>query len=121
MSVPMTLTCRRVTRSAALESRARELSERLQRFCTRITACHVTVEGAVDHAGNIAAYGAKFHVSVAGAQIHADSGQHRGAGQRDACMALRDAYENARRQLEDLNWHRAQWRNSEGALSRHKQ
>jgi len=97
----MTMTFRHIDRSGALEARARELGERLRRYNSGITQCHLTVEGAVDHGADGSSYRVKIHLSVPGAQIHADSGQH-GTGHRDVYIALRDAYSSARRQLQDL-------------------
>jgi hypothetical protein len=45
MRSPMTLTFRHTDHSSALEARARELGQRLQRYGERITQCHMTVEG----------------------------------------------------------------------------
>jgi len=98
----MTMTFRHIDRSGALESRARELGERLRRFHSGITQCHVTVEGGVDHRADGSSYAVKIHLSVPGAQIHADSGRHDGTVHRDVYIALRDAYSSARRQLQDL-------------------
>jgi hypothetical protein len=39
---------------------------------------------------------------VPGAQIHADSLHIDGAGHKDIYLALRDAFNNAKRQLQDL-------------------
>jgi ribosome-associated translation inhibitor RaiA len=101
-AMQMTMTFRHIDRSGALESRARELGERLRRYHSGITLCHVTVEGAVDHRAGGSNYAVRIHLSVPGAQIHADSGHHDGMVQRDVYIALRDAYASARRQLQDL-------------------
>jgi ribosome-associated translation inhibitor RaiA len=100
--VQMTMTFRHIDRSGALEARARELGERLRRYNSGITQCHLTVEGGVDHYADGSSYTVKIHLSVPGAQIHADSGHHDGTGHRDVYIALRDAYSSARRQLQDL-------------------
>jgi hypothetical protein len=60
----------------------------------------VSVVGGLDEpVGSVAA---KIHVSVPGAQIHADSVNRDGVGHTDVFLALRDAYDSARRQLRDL-------------------
>jgi len=100
MSSTLTLTFRHIERSGALEARAREFGERLRRSHDRISHCHITVLGESGDGGF--AIGVKIHVSVPGAQIHADGVAPDGAQPQDVFIALRDAYESARRQLLDL-------------------
>jgi hypothetical protein len=85
-----------------LEARAREVGDRLQRDNEGITHCHVTIEGGLDDGADGASYAVKIHLSVPGAQIHADSTHQDGTGHRDVYVALRDACTSARRQLQDL-------------------
>jgi len=100
MRSPMTLTFRHTDHSSALEARARELGERLQRCGERITHCHMTIEGA--RSGN-APYSVQIDLAIPGAQIHADSLQIDGAGHKDIYLALREAFNNAKRQLQELH------------------
>jgi len=94
------LTFRNIERSGAVEARIREMSERLRRCHDRITYCHVTVLGGLNEAvGTVAV---KIHLSVPGAQVHADSVNPDGDRHTDVFLALRDAYDSARRQLRDL-------------------
>jgi ribosome-associated translation inhibitor RaiA len=44
----------------------------------------------------------KIHISVPGAQIHAESARQSNVGQAAINSPLRSAYENAKRQLEKL-------------------
>ena len=103
MSSPMTLTFRHLDHSSAFEARARELGQRLQRYGEPITLCHMTLEGthSAHHASG--SYNVHIALSIPGAQIHADSLQHDGAGHRDIYVALRDAFNNAKRQLQELH------------------
>jgi hypothetical protein len=94
------VTFRGIERSGAVEARIREIGERLQRCHDRITYCHISVLGGLGESGEAVA--AKIHVSVPGAQIHADSLTPNGAGNTDIFRALGSAYDNARRQLRDL-------------------
>jgi ribosome-associated translation inhibitor RaiA len=94
------VTFRGVERSGAVETRIREIGERLRRCHDRITHCHVSVVGGLDESGDTVA--AKIHVSVPGAQIHAESINPRDVGNTDVFRALRGAFDNARRQLRDL-------------------
>ena len=103
MHAPMTLTYRHIDQSDALNARARELTRRLQRFGERITQCHLTVEGRVGHQRKGGPYSVKIHLSVPGAEIHADSLHGDGTRHSDVYSALRGAFNNAKRQLQDLN------------------
>jgi sigma 54 modulation/S30EA-like ribosomal protein len=101
MQSPVTVNFRHIERSGELEARVREIGERLRRYGGGTTCCRVTVEGSVDGTG-VARFAVSIHLSVPGAQIHADSVQHDGSGHRDVYVALRDVYGCARRQLQDL-------------------
>lgn len=103
MHAPMTVTYRHIDPSDALNARARELARRLQRFGGRITQCHLTVEGRVGRQRKGGPYSVKVHLSVPGAEIHADSLHGGGSRHNDVYSALRGVFNNAKRQLQDLN------------------
>jgi hypothetical protein len=103
MSSPLTLTFRHVPRSGALEASARDVGGRLQRLNDRMTACHIVFEGTPETARDVP-FRVKIHVSVPGAQIHAESARHADVSQAAIHSPLHSAYENAKRQLEKLNW-----------------
>jgi len=100
MTAPITLTFRHLPRSGALESSARDIGNRLQQLHQRMTACHIVLEGNADSPGADGPYQVKIHVSVPGAQIHAQSAF--ADPHTEARNALHSAYENAKRQLEKL-------------------
>lgn len=106
MTAAVTLTFRHLPRSGGLESAARAIGQRLQELHHRMTACHIVLEGTTATPAAVSgAYEVKIHMSVPGAQIHAESGP------RDRYVegrsALDMAYENAKRQLERLkSYHR---------------
>ena len=106
MSLPVTLTFRHLPRSAALEASAREVGERLQRLNDGMTACHIVFEGAPEASGGVP-FRVKIHVSVPGAQIHAESLRQPEEGRTAAHTPLRSAYENAKRQLAKLKQSRS--------------
>jgi Sigma 54 modulation protein / S30EA ribosomal protein len=101
MSLPLTLTFRHLPRSGALEASARDVGDRLQRLNEGMTACHIVFEGIPEPAGGVS-FRVKIHVSVPGAQIHAESAQPAEEGQTASHSPLRSAYENAKRQLAKL-------------------
>jgi hypothetical protein len=101
-----TITFRHIDRSGPLEDRARKLASRLERFSERIMQCQMTLQGPVDRHDGGAPFLVKIDLTVPGAQIHADSLHVDGAGHRDIYLALRDAFNNAKRQLQDLHRNR---------------
>jgi len=103
-----TITFRHIDHSGALEDRAQKLGSRLGRFSERIMQCHITLEGPGDRRDGGAPYLVKIDLTVPGAQIHADSLHADGAGHKDIYIALRDAFNNAKRQLQGL--HRDRYR-----------
>ncbi len=101
-TLPITLTFRHLDRSGALEERARKLGSRLGRFSDRITQCHMVLEGPAGGREGGALYCVKIDLTVPGAHIHADSLNADGRGHKDIYLALRDAFNNAKRQLQSL-------------------
>jgi hypothetical protein len=95
----LNVTFRRFERSGALDARIRDIAERLQRCDPRISQCHISVLGGAP--GDLTV-SVRIHLSVPGAQIHADSAGDGGLGNSDAFVALRKAYESARGQLRSL-------------------
>ena len=95
------LTFRGLPRSTGVECLAREVGERLREGAEQAGACRITLVGAVDTAGTVA-YSAKIHLSLPGAQLHADSENHPGGGHADIGAALRCAYDDARRQIDSF-------------------
>lgn len=100
------LTVRHISRTADLESRVRESVQRLERVDDRIAHCHLTVEGSEAGAADGARYAVKIDISIPGAQIHADSLHLDVAQQSDLNLALRAAFDDAKRQLRHLRWDR---------------
>jgi ribosome-associated translation inhibitor RaiA len=109
MSAPLTVTFRHLPRSGALEAAACEVGQRLQLLNDRMTGCHIVLEGDGASQTETRACVVKIHVSVPGAQIHAEGGSPPD-GAQDVRHALRAAYENAKRQLEKLNHFRTNHR-----------
>jgi len=96
----MTLTFKHVVRSTAVESFARELGQRLSRCHERIDGCHVTVQTHPAGTPQSPQFLVTIHLRLPWAEIHADNILPNGAGHADLQGALREAYDNARRQLD---------------------
>ncbi len=98
MSSPVTVTFRHLPRSGALEASACEVGGRLRRLHEGMTACHIVFEGTPEAAGGVP-FRVRIHLSVPGAQIHAESMRQPGNEPTVPHSPLRSAYENAQRQL----------------------
>jgi hypothetical protein len=98
----MTLAFRHIVRSGALDAHARELGSRLEKLGERVTQCHMTLEGllAADSGGF---YFVKIELAVPGAQIYAESLQVDCSTGGNIHLAMRDAFDNAQRQLQELH------------------
>jgi ribosome-associated translation inhibitor RaiA len=117
MRTPLTLTFHHIERTGALEARMREIAERLRRHHDDITHCHITIEDLMDDAPDTAPFAAKIHLSLPGAQIHADSTGPNGEGHEDAYAALRGAYASVGHQLQGLKLDRGKSSLIDGARS----
>ena len=74
----------------------RELGGRLRRHHDRISYCHITISKAMSDDSRVLV---KFHLSVPGAQVHAEGEATADAG---IDVAAASAFESARRQLSEL-------------------
>jgi ribosomal subunit interface protein len=109
MQVPLTVNFHGVDKSDAIEARIREKIEALERFYDRITSCRVVVErmDSRHKKGNI--YAVHIHLSVPGNDIVVGREPGRNGAHSDVYVALRDAFQAARRRLEDhVRRHRVQ-------------
>jgi ribosomal subunit interface protein len=96
MQSPLKLTIHGVDHSDALETHIRAKMEKLEEFFERITACHVVVEMPHKHQQQGRQFNVRIDIGVPGSEIvvtrdHAE----------DVYVALRDAFDAAKRQLQD--------------------
>ncbi|HSN21810.1 MAG TPA: HPF/RaiA family ribosome-associated protein [Usitatibacter sp.] len=109
METPLQITIQNVPRSDALEARIRESAAKLELFHPRITSCRVAVDELQKHPHQ----GRQFRVRV---EVHAPGREHVVATlqhHEDVYVALRDAFDAARRQLQD------EVREARGDVKRH--
>ena len=96
MQLPMQITIRDVDHSEALETHIREKAKKLDEFFDRIMSCRVVVEVPHKHHHQGKQFNVRIDIGVPGSEIvvnrdHAE----------DVYVALRDAFDAAKRQLED--------------------
>jgi ribosomal subunit interface protein len=103
MQNPLQITFKNMDPSEALKADVRDKAEKLERFCNQIISCRVLLEAESQRhrQGNL--YHVSVDIKVPDGEIYAG----RSAGQRhsheDVYIAIRDAFDHARRQLEDYN------------------
>lgn len=110
MQTPLQITCRNIEHSEALEAHIRNKMEKLEEFFKHITSCHVVVEVPHKHQHQGRRFNVRIDIGVPGNEIVVT---HELAD--DVFVALRDAFNAAKRQLEDYA------RKLRGDVKTHKQ
>lgn len=96
MKTPLQITIRGIEHSDALETHIRDKANKLDEFFDRIMSCRVVVEVPHKHHHQGKQFTVRIDIGVPGSEIvvnrdHAE----------DVYVALRDAFDAAKRQLED--------------------
>ena len=86
-----------ISHSPAVEAKVRQRVQKLERICEDITSCRVAIEAPHRHHVSGNAFSVQVEVSVAGEKLVANRQQ--GREYTDIQVALRDAFDAARRQL----------------------
>lgn len=101
MQIPLQITFHGIDPSPALEARARELANRLEKFSQQIMHCHVIIEAPHRHKHQGELYNVRIDITVPDREIairHTRPADH---AHEDPYVALRDAFKAARRKLQD--------------------
>lgn len=96
MQIPLQITVRDIEHSEALETRIRAKVDKLEEFSKHITSCRVVVEAPHKHHHQGKHYSVRFDIGVPGSEIVVNREHH-----EDVYVALRDAFNAAKRQIED--------------------
>lgn len=101
MDVPLELSFRNMDASDAVEAKVRERVDKLETYFGRINSCRVVIEAPHRHHHKGKVYHVRIEIGVPGNTIivDRDPGQHH--AHEDVYVAVRDAFDAARRQLED--------------------
>lgn len=97
MQIPLQITMREIERSDALEADIRRHAEKLEQFHARITSCRVAVEEMRRHHQQGREFNVRIDLRVPGEEIVVTRDHH-----EDAFVAVRDAFDAAKRQLEEV-------------------
>ena len=101
MQIPLKITFKNIPQSDFVEARIREKVDKLEQFSEHITSCRVLVEAPHQHhhKGNL--YNIKVDVTLPGEEILATRHPDEHHAHEDIYVAIRDAFNAIRRQLED--------------------
>ncbi len=113
MKIPLSITYRHIPPSPAIESVVRERADKLERFSDNIIRCDVAIEAPHrrHQQGNL--FQVRINLSVPGQDIVVKQAPDAHPAYEDAYVAIRDAFDAARRQLEDYE------RKRRGEVKRH--
>lgn len=96
MQLPIQIVFREVARSDAIEAAIREKAEKLDHFFEHIMTCRVTVGIIQKHKHQGKLFNIRVDLTVPGTEIVVNRDQS-----EDIYVAIRDAFDHARRRLED--------------------
>lgn len=101
MTLALHIAFRNMDASATAESLVRQRADELEQYCDRISACRVVLDCVhrQNHAGRL--YRVHVDLTVPGGTIVVNRGGDNNHVHDDLQVAIRDAFEAARRQLQD--------------------
>ena len=101
MQVPLQVTFRHMDTSPTLEARIRARAAELEQFTSRITSCHVTVEKLTRRHRQGDLFEVRIDLVTPGQEIVIGRDRGLNHAHEDAHVAVRDAFDALRRQLQD--------------------
>ncbi len=113
MQVPLQITLKDIARTEAIEHRIREKVTKLEVICHNIISCHVVAELTKRHPHQGKLYNVRIHLNLPGKELVVN--QNEG---KDFYNALRDAFEDMYRQLENVERIRDRHVKTHAVLSR---
>jgi ribosomal subunit interface protein len=114
MRIPLQVTFRNMSPSPAMEAAVREKAEKLEQFCDSIMSCRVVVEAhhKHHHQGNL--FHVRVDMTVPDEELVVSREPDLHHAHEDAYVAIRDAFDAARRRLQDY------MRRRRGHVKRHE-
>ena len=101
MSIDLHITFRGMESSPSADAQVRRRAEELEQFSGRITACRVTLESVERHHRHGRIYQVRVDLTVPGGSIVVNREPGRDHAHEDLHVAIRDAFDAARRRLQD--------------------
>ena len=115
MQAPLQVTFRGFPHSEAVEQNVREKSEKLEQYFDKIVGCQVVVEAEHHHKHQGNLYHVRIELKVPNKTLVINREHHDNHAHEDVYVVIRDAFNAAKRQLEDYS------RVMRGDVKRHHQ
>jgi ribosomal subunit interface protein len=96
MKTPLQITFRDMPHSDTLETHIRDKAHKLEQLFADIISCRVVVEPAARHSQQGTPFNVRIDLGVPGSELVVDK-----QADEDVRVAIRDAFDAAKRQLED--------------------
>jgi ribosomal subunit interface protein len=103
MQKPLQISYRHMEPSAAVETKIRERVKKLEQFCGDIMACHVLVEAPHQHHHKGKLYSVNIDIRLPEGEVVVNRNPAETASHSDVYVAIRDAFDAARRRVEDYS------------------
>ena len=103
MQIPLQITFRGIPKSEAVEARIREKVDKLERFSSHIISCKVAVEAEHQHHHQGNQYHIRIDITTPRKELVISREHHDKQAHEDIYVAIRDAFDAAKRQLEDYS------------------
>lgn len=104
MRIPMEITFRHMDPSPAVEARIHEKAEKLDRFYENVIGMRVVVEAPHEHKNQGKLFHVRIDLTVPGGELVVSKGHHhQSQAHEDVYVALRDAFDVAKRRLEEYS------------------
>jgi len=100
VTIPVKITFRHMESSVAVETRVNELANHLGVFSDRILACRVVVDSPHRHHHQGKVFAVKVQLELPGEDVVVDMERPQRDGHDDVYVVLRDAFDAAKRQLQ---------------------
>jgi len=110
MKLPLQITVRNMPASKAVEDNIHERFERLEPLCSRATRCRIIIEAPPRHHHKGGSFSIGIDLKIPGREVVVKK-----ISNPDIYVAIRDAFNAARRQLEDFR------RRQRGAIKSHEE
>lgn len=103
MNTPLQITFRGLESSPAMMDAIRQKHEKLMMLCDRMTSCHVVVEAPHPNHRHGGLFNVHVAIAVQGAEIASGhTGRAADPSHTDFQVALRDAFDDARRRIQSV-------------------
>ena len=101
MQVPLQISFHGIPKSEAVEAKIREKVDKLEKFHSHIMSCRVAVEAEHHHHHQGNQYHVRIDITTPNKELVVSREHHENKAHEDVYVAIRDAFDVAKRQLED--------------------